>query len=135
MSTKRKKLVRKKYNSNILVARENEFRNLHLSEVFRKTYQEKRWGDENGEFYSGPGSYGEITGVYVDFIVSYIQKNQIKSVVDLGCGDFNIGRQITQRLPEIKYTGVYIFEEIVQHNNSKYSSTNVSFYRIDTTKQ
>src|SRR5947208_3284415 len=106
-----------------------------LSIFFNITYMNKKWGGEDVPFYSGPGSHGEITGPYVDAIAKYIREHNVSSVVDLGCGDFNIGRQLTQILPQIKYTGVDIFEEIIEYNNRNFGSDHISFLCIDTTSK
>src|SRR5690242_189516 len=95
LSSKRKNVIRKNYQSRMLLKeREKEFEAMPIGDIFRKTYLQNKWGGEKGEFYSGPGSYGDIVVAYVEFLAGYIEANKIKTVVDIGCGDFNIGRQL-----------------------------------------
>jgi SAM-dependent methyltransferase len=135
LRSKRKRTIKKNYNSRTLLKeREKEFESMPIGDIFRTTYLENRWGGANGQFYSGPGSYGDITVAYVEFLASYIEANQIRTVVDIGCGDFNIGRQLTNRCPQISYTGVDVFEEIIDHHNRSFANDRIRFLCVDTTK-
>lgn len=43
---------------------------------------------------SGSGSGVDFCRGYIDFVSEFIRLNSIESVVDLGCGDFVVGREI-----------------------------------------
>lgn len=61
-----------------------------MEEVFTNIYETKYWGDS--EFYSGPGSeVFYLKDNYVPFLKQFILDNSIKSIVDLGCGNFKCG--------------------------------------------
>ena len=60
--------------------------------IFTKIYETKKWGEINGKGTSGNGSSIEVTGTeYNPFIKNFIKENNIRTVVDLGCGDFVCG--------------------------------------------
>ena len=53
----------------------------------------------------------------------FFQHNNIKSVVDLGCGDFLIGEEIYKDL-KINYTGYDAYKELIDYHNKKYKPYN-----------
>ncbi len=73
-----------------------DWRNRRLSarDVFTRVYAEKMWGVGQDDFYSGPGSNAEAAGPYAAFVADFIGEHNIRRVVDLGCGDFRVGRMI-----------------------------------------
>ena len=75
---------------------------LTCKEVFTQIYRENRWGGVPGEIYSGPGSGEEAAGPYVEAVAAFIRKMNVQSVVDLGCGDFRVGRGRRSRRAGIK---------------------------------
>lgn len=71
---------------------------------FTSVHENKIWGDNNNDAYSGGGSLIEFNkNTYVPFLKNYIINNHIKTIVDLGCGDFNCGKLIYDYL-DILYT-------------------------------
>jgi SAM-dependent methyltransferase len=60
-----------------------------LTEMFEEIYQQKAWviKHNNPTSLSGPGSFTTATGLYHEFLEEFLQRNQIHSVVDYGCGD------------------------------------------------
>jgi hypothetical protein len=68
---------------------------LSVVEAFRKTYSNRLWGDIEGEeFFSGGGSLDNYTTQYIDWLSDFIGNREIRTVIDLGCGDFRVGRRI-----------------------------------------
>jgi hypothetical protein len=140
---KAKTSIRIFYNININKFKsDSKYENKNLSDIFKNIYLKKEWGDptelgidNNHIFFSGTGSYSQASSDYIEFIVSYVKSNKIKRIVDLGCGDFNIGKHITQRLPNVFYWGVDIFDEIINYNKLHFSSDYIQFSKIDTTKE
>jgi hypothetical protein len=69
-----------------------------MESVFTNLYENKNWGDNNNPEYSGSSGNGsEINynkDTYVPFLKKFIIDNNIKTVIDLGCGDFKCGRLI-----------------------------------------
>ncbi len=82
---------------------------ISLKEQFTDIYEKNLWGGAEGEYYSGVGSYREDLIIpYKEWLKDFIAKENISSIVDLGCGDFNIGKQLTSMVSQ--YTGVDIVE-------------------------
>ena len=98
--------------------------------IFTHIYKNKIWGEGNLEipYYSGGGSDDEFAIPYVNAIVDFISKNKIKSIVDLGCGDFRIGKKITE-LTDVNFIGVDIVDDLIEYNKKQFSSASVSFYK------
>jgi SAM-dependent methyltransferase len=109
---------------------------LSLKEVFTKIYAENLWQEadasHNGrDFYSGPGSADELARPYADCVNRFIEENNIRSVVDIGCGDFRVGQMIAK--PSISYTGIDIVEPVIQDNLARFGTEHVTFRCLDVT--
>jgi hypothetical protein len=63
---------------------------------------------------SGPGSTKEYSEPYRKFLESFIVEHDIKSIIDLGCGDFEIMRHVD--LNDAWYVGVDCIIERVRAN-------------------
>jgi hypothetical protein len=78
--------------------------------IFAKIYEKHQWGGDKSSFSSGTGSVTEeITGPYVRAITAYLRAfgPGRPAVVDLGCGDFRVGRNF------LPYCSTYIAADIV----------------------
>lgn len=96
--------------------------------IFTEIYAQNIWGGSKGEFYSGPGSTdGQIVSAYINLITdrAYSEKFIGLSFVDLGCGDFFVGKKLIPLCSN--YTGIDIVESLVQHNNIQYGAENINF--------
>ena len=104
-------------------------------EVFTKIYMEDRWRPAGSnqcgsdKFYSGPGSGDATASPYIDCVNAFIASHQVRSVVDLGCGDFRVGRRIAQ--DGISYTGVDIVEPLIQAHQERFASDSIQFRCLD----
>jgi SAM-dependent methyltransferase len=114
-----------------------EFDGLTLPEKFTKIYHENWWGkyrsDDVLEFDSGKTSHlNYMLEEYVNALASLVEtRKDISSVVDLGCGDFNVGKRISPLFE--KYTGVDIVESLIKHNQDEFGSKTISFICKDIT--
>ncbi len=112
---------------------EGEFRRW----VFQDAYKRNLWGrDDKSEFFSGVGSRGEALEIYVGRMAELLRSHAAElgrplTVVDLGCGDFEVGRALVERLPDITYIGCDIVEELVTRNARLYGDDRVSFRKLD----
>jgi len=101
---------------------------------FTNVYETKLWGDNNNDLYngsSGGGSFIEFNKyTYVPFLKKYILNNNIKNIVDLGCGDFKCGKLIYDDL-DILYTGYDTYEKIIDYNLKQHSLPKYSFIHLD----
>jgi len=105
-----------------------------MEKVFTGIYENKLWGDNNNKYYSGSSGAGSaITfneNTYVLFLKKLILDNHIKSIIDLGCGDFNCGKLIYDDL-DIVYKGYDTYQKIVDYNSIKNSLPKYSFTHLD----
>lgn len=103
-------------------------------DVFSKIYKEKRWGG-GVDYFSGHGSHlQDHVDPYVKAVSEFlIQFPKPLNVVDLGCGDFNVGRQIREKAAN--YIACDIVPELIKRNRQKYSELNIDFRIIDITQE
>lgn len=102
--------------------------------VMQQIYEQHLWGGHNSDFYSGEGSHRpEIITPYIEAVSNFLKsKNNNLSVLDLGCGDFNIGKHLA---PFSKtYAGVDIVESLIERNKSKFKADDLEFYVLDISK-
>ena len=104
-------------------------RNLTAQEVFTRVYTEKMWGSGQEAFYSGPGSDEEAAKPYADFVKAFIAENGVRSVVDLGCGDFRVGRMIASC--GVSYTGVDVVAPLIAANIQRFGGRAIRFQCLD----
>ena len=98
--------------------------------IFSSIYERGEWGvDENMKGNSGTGSDPQNAKMYITFLQNYLAEHNIKSVVDLGCGDWRIGKSINW--DGIKYLGVDVVDSVVSQNAKNFSAANVSFMKAD----
>lgn len=104
-----------------------------LQEVFREIYETNLWGGKKGFFCSGPGSEDSISEPYVSFIRKFLldHGHEIHRVVDLGCGDFRVGRRISMN--EINYVGIDVVPDLVGHLQLEFGSEVCEFRCLDIT--
>jgi hypothetical protein len=102
------------------------------NQIFSRIYQRNEWGGSTGEFYSGPGSYEAPVEEYAALVRKFIRENEIDSIVDLGCGDFSVGRRIVSS--GLRYVGVDVVKPLVDRNNQMFRSYDISFECLDIAK-
>jgi hypothetical protein len=105
-----------------------------MEEVFTDIYENKIWGDDNKDSYngsSGEGSNIEFNkDTYIPFLKDFITKNNIQTVVDLGCGSFMCGELIYDDL-DILYTGYDIYSKVIEKNSNQYLLPKYAFAHLD----
>lgn len=105
------------------------FSSLSARDAFSKIYDENLWGGASGEICSGSGSSPEYAQEYANAIKSFIVANQIRAMLDLGCGDFTVGQTI--QMPGIKYVGVDVVPRVVDRNKCLFHSPDIEFSCLD----
>ena len=115
----------------------SKFEAWHRRRTFQAIYKNKHWGSESdSSFYSGTGSRGEVVETYVYQMSQVIAQHQRDlgrpaKVIDLGCGDFSVGRALAARVPEMTYTGCDIVPEVIQHHVGTFADSRISFRVLD----
>ena len=92
-------------------------------QIFNDIYKNQSWG-----FDSGPGSDPENAKEWINLVNSFIIKNNIKSILDLGCGDWRLGKELN--LDSVDYVGVDVSSVIIEkikHNEKE----NIKFINHD----
>jgi SAM-dependent methyltransferase len=95
-----------------------------LKDTFTKIYKNKNWQDIYGTE-SGPGSSIECSKPYLDFLQEFCNSYSIKSILDLGCGDFNLMRYFD--FVGIDYLGIDVVDHVIVNNKQLYENTNIKF--------
>jgi SAM-dependent methyltransferase len=110
-----------------------DFEDRPLGEVFAEIYKHNMWGRGDGQFYSGPGSDSRVTAPYVAAVRSFIADHAVRSIVDVGCGDFRVGAQL---IPAgVRYHGVDVVPALIRHNTATHGSDGVMFSCLDATSE
>jgi SAM-dependent methyltransferase len=91
-----------------------------MGEAFTLAYKTSQW--HHG---SGSGSSPANTREYRRFLAAYMQQNSIRSVLDIGCGDWQFSRLINWT--GIDYLGVDVVPAVVGHNWARYARPQVRF--------
>ncbi|WP_109301419.1 class I SAM-dependent methyltransferase [Aquimarina sp. AU474] len=100
-------------------------------EAMEQVYEKKLWGGNTSKFYSGTGSHHpEMVNPYVDVLTSFLMSfKKPLTVCDLGCGDFNVGKELVQHTK--KYIAVDIVTDLIDYNKEKFKVENLEFRCLD----
>lgn len=91
----------------------NKYSKMSCSEVFSEIYREHLWGGSE-ELWSGSGSHdANVVTPYVEMVNEFIKSKKCASLVDLGCGDANVGLQYDVD----SYIGVDVVDFLIDRNN------------------
>jgi hypothetical protein len=105
-----------------------------METFFTNIYENKIWGDNKNDQYNGSSGSGSDVEynryTYVPFLKNFIIDNNIKNIVDLGCGDFKCGNLIYDDL-DILYTGYDTYKKIIDYNLKQHSLPKYSFIHLD----
>jgi|GEM_PF-1440609 hypothetical protein len=98
----------------------------HHEKVFTKIYQNGSW-DESG--FSRSGSQVEVTREYMIFLQDFLKEHEIRSVVDIGCGDWAFSRYLDWE--GIDYIGFDVVPYVIERNQRLFSASNITFIYAD----
>lgn len=90
----------------------------NMQNTFVDIFEKKRWG-KSWESASGPGSSEEATRIIRDKLLILFEMRNVKSILDVPCGDFNWMSKIRAAYKptgDIAYSGWDIVPEIVANN-------------------
>ncbi|WP_053991865.1 class I SAM-dependent methyltransferase, partial [Mangrovimonas sp. TPBH4] len=130
-----KKII-KKIIPTKLKNRLNDFRISNISnckpieETFTNIYKTNYW--DSKESLSGGGSEKVHTRFLVKELEIVLKQFQIKSMLDIPCGDFNWMQVLDFK--RINYTGADIVSDLIELNRINYSEENKKFINLDLTK-
>ncbi len=102
---------------------------LNREEKFSYIYNNNMWGGDKN-FNSGSGSHNpNIINPYLKVIKEFLKKQHMPTLVDCGCGDFNVGKNFLSLSK--KYYAIDIFQNIIDLNKSKFNYQNLEFLKLD----
>ncbi|MDB2321549.1 class I SAM-dependent methyltransferase [Flavobacteriaceae bacterium] len=103
-----------------------EYKGLSTEQIFSKIYKDSSWDKKSLNFNSGPGSHNEnLVLPYVKFVNSFIIDKKLKSIIDLGCGDFNVGKNIYRHVH--KYYAFDIVPDLIKKNKIFFNDKKIIF--------
>jgi len=103
--------------------------------VMSQIYEKGFWGKKlSSKFYSGDGSHlSYITEPYLKAVTSFLKSFKTPlSICDLGCGDFNIGKEFVPF--SNKYIGIDIVQSLIDYNTVNFIYPNLEFRCLDISK-
>jgi SAM-dependent methyltransferase len=95
-----------------------------IRRMFENVYENDIW--DGG---SGPGSSPESTTLYRAFVEAFVHENNVKTVTDLGCGDWQFSRYVNWS--NVNYVGLDVVPALVERNNARFASEKIEF-RLST---
>jgi hypothetical protein len=101
--------------------------------TFTQIYETGAWGDNGNSEYrgsSGDGSFVEKNKEYIEFLKDFITQKEIKTVTDLGCGDWKCGNLLYDDL-EVVYNGYDAYGKLVEYNQRTFGNSKYSFVHLD----
>lgn len=100
-------------------------------DAMAQIYDQKLWGTNGSNFYSGDGShFQEIVGPYLSTTISFLKSFKTPlTVCDLGCGDFNVGKHLVAYTK--KYVAVDIVPKLIKYNRETFKAKNLEFQCLD----
>ena len=97
--------------------------------VFLEIKNKKIW--KSSESISGFGSTIENTKITRNAIQDIINQYDIKTILDIPCGDYNWMKELKL---DCNYIGADIVQDIINMNQKKYRSNKIQFTKLDITK-
>jgi len=102
-----------------------EIKDQEMQKVFDHIYEKKIWG-------GGSGSGSKFTAdnkYFLQVVKDYLKKHSLKTICDIGCGDFNILKHFDY--DGYTYTGIDIVKSVIDFNKKNYEKENVKFACIN----
>jgi SAM-dependent methyltransferase len=103
--------------------------NEYASNEFERIYHTSEWQSRSR---SGPGSLPELNLSYLQVLQTTLVEHNIKSVVDIGCGDWTLYQSAFDWYSkDVSYLGIDLVPELVDRLNKAHRRDNVEFRRVD----
>lgn len=106
-------------------------KNRSAEAIFTEIYKKGYWGKvDDSKYFSGTGTHDKSTSEYIKILVELIEKNQIKSVFEIGCGDFSIMDQVLHQA-DVEYIGTDIVADLISHLQECHGNEKTNFLHFD----
>jgi len=108
-------------------------RNKSTEEIFTEIYKKQLWGKspEGSKYCSGLGTIDSNVEKYIEVLKDFIKENNIKSVFEIGCGDFSIMKSVILNSDINEYIGSDIVQNVIEYLSETYGSSKVRFVHMD----
>ena len=99
-------------------------------DAMEQIYDKNLWGGEV-TYYSGEGSHDLlIIQPYINAVTSFLTSFKTPLIVcDLGCGDFNVGKELIPYTK--KYYAIDIVSDLIIYHKKTFKTTQVEFHCLD----
>jgi 2-polyprenyl-3-methyl-5-hydroxy-6-metoxy-1,4-benzoquinol methylase len=98
--------------------------------TFTDLYDHAVWGvNSQGEPHCGSGSTKESSSEYMIFLDKFLRKHEIKTIVEVGCGDWEFMQHMD--LSGIQYLGIDVVKKMIDSNNRKFRTHAIAFMHAD----
>lgn len=105
----------------------SRFRGRSRADIFKEISDSNLW--YGAESVSGPGSALDQTQVLVEKLPALFRKYQIKTILDVPCGDFNWMQRLA--MEGMQYIGADVVPEIVERNHERFGDKHRKFVHLD----
>ena len=96
------------------------------AEVFSTIYRKNVWGGQRRKYYSGWGSRDPIiVEPYIRAVSAHLKQKARPSVVEIGCGDFQVGRRLVPYVS--RCIACDIVSDLIEHHRRNLKLENVEF--------
>lgn len=93
-------------------------------DIYSRIYADDEW--HGG---SGPGSTADASAEYRRIVARLLVSPEIRTVVDVGCGDWQVGSLIDWSA--VEYTGFDVVPAVIQANQERFATDRISFQVAD----
>ena len=100
--------------------------------LFTEIYEKNIWGTaiNDEKYFSGGGTVDANVEEYKKLIINFIREYEIKSIFEIGCGDFSIMNPIVNQL-EVKYLGIDVVKSLIDYLSENYKNEETAFIHMD----
>jgi hypothetical protein len=99
-----------------------------MQETFQHIYAANAW-----QYGSGYGSLPQNTVGYRLFLQKFVRERHVRSVLDVGCGDWQFSRLMDWN--GIDYLGVDIVPSVIEQDTDKYATDGIRFQQGSATEE
>lgn len=92
-----------------------------MKEVFERIYGDDHWKGGSGE-----GSVHAPNKPYVAFLQDFLKRRRVRSVVDLGCGDWQFSRHVDWT--GVRYDGFDLVDGVIARNRAEFGADHIRFH-------
>lgn len=103
-------------------------------QIFTSIYERSYWGSNKNTQYKGSSGQGSAIeyniNTYIPFVKKFIIEKNIKTVIDLGCGDFRCGPSLYDDL-DIIYNGYDTYKKLIDTHVQTFLPPKYNFHHLD----